>query len=226
MHEQAEYAPGCETHSEMRLACLHLPGCLPCACVYPVAELLASRSLSVEFIDCFEDSDALGRFGGEATPYWCLLKDDEVVDSLYPADDEEELYDFVVGIDPGLSRESFDAALSEGKRKADFIEACQAELAMRSPETDAVELMGAARLKIAKPCLSVADGADIRSCVERSAAKLQSKLQERIALPGGDTPARRELIEHLPALIDELSLEIADILQEKAKAEPRGEAWS
>lgn len=196
----------------MRLTCLHLPGCVSCAGVRPVAELLASHGIEVESIDCYEDYAALERFGGEGTPFWCLVEGDGVVRSIYPADDPDSLYDFVSEVDATISREDFDGALAEGARQAEFLEACQAELALRSPETDATELMGVARLKIARPCLSMTDAKDVRSCVEHSAARLEGRLRERIAMPGGDTTARREIIERLPALIDELSLEIAEIL--------------
>lgn len=223
MYKQAESALEDGARGKARLVCLFLPGCVPCAGVLPLAELLASHSVEVEFIDCYEDYGALERFGGQGTPYWCLAAGDEVIASLYPADnpDPSALYDFVTRIDADLTRESFDDALSEGRRKAEFLEACQAELALRSPESDATELMGAARLKIAKPCLSLADGEDVRACIERSAERLEGRLQERIAMPGGDTPARREVIERLPALIDELSLEVADILRDTRQGDAR-----
>ncbi len=197
---------------ERALLCFFRKGCSMCLEAEPLSELLESRGLEVVRISCDESDDLLHEFGGDGTPHWCLVSKGEVEKSLCPTEDREALQAFVTedcGI--SLTPDEFDKAMKAGEEKREYQEMVVAEILFRSKQSSEDSLTYAARLKIIRPCIMSENDDELRKCIRDNIDHFIERLQAAMEQEGGDTQARRNMLQKLPEMEEELISEIKEI---------------
>ena len=188
-------------------------GCVPCASVSPLLELLSSRegfaAARVENTGQRWFTDA---YAVDGSPTWLVLRDGDETGRIDPAGKPPEtlLAFFSAQLGLALGREDLDRALAEGRRQADYVESCLAELAFRKPETGEDLLLASIRIKVCKACLE-AGAAELSQCVSSQLARIRQRLQVQTMLPEGDTEARRGALDRLPALAERCVQELTEL---------------
>lgn len=191
------------------LICFFQNGCSRCLEVELLTELLAKTDMEVVKVDCDESDELLFDFGGDGTPYWCLIQNGEMVKGICPTDSREALYSFIT--EDGkicLSREEFDSAMDAGKEKRELHEMAVAEILFRSKDSDEDSLLYAAKLKIIRPCIMAESDEALRSCIREKTRHFMERLNVSMENEGGDTPVRRSVLKKLPGLEEKIFQEI------------------
>jgi hypothetical protein len=194
------------------LVCFFQQGCSMCLEVEPLAELLEGRGPEIVKISCDDSDNLLYEFGGEGTPYWCYFEKGKMVKSIVPTDGRAELFSFIIDdCKIALPREEFDKAMNAGAEKREFQEMAIAEIMFRSKNSDEDSLTAAARLKIMRPCITAENDKELRKCVRDSIEHFAERLKIAMQQEGGDTKARRNMLDKLPEMEKTIIFEIKEI---------------
>ena len=179
-------------------------GCVPCAAVTPLLELLdRTEGIVAARVDSsmtwFSE-----RFGVEGSPIWLTFDGGRETGRIAPAGKTPEaLADFFnENLHTAPEITAMKEALAQGKKQAEYVESCLAELAFRSADTGEEMLMASLRLKVFEGCLESPEGL-LELCVDAQILRLSERLKEKMLQPGGDTPVRRQALEGLTAMAPE-----------------------
>ena len=204
------------------LACMQ-KGCLPCAAVTPLLEMLSGfagfRTARLEM------NDASRRFteayGVDGSPTWIVFRGGAESARIDPAaKSAEELAAFLNGaLGLALSPDALKNALAEGRRRADYLEDCLAELAFRKNETSEDLLMASVRIKVVKACLECR-GEELAGCVSAQIGHITERLRAQMLTPDGATEARRRALDRLPEMRREYCRELIRVKERAAARRP------
>lgn len=194
------------------LACMQ-KGCLPCASVTPLLHMLSGLggflTARLEIPDSPWFTEA---YGVDGSPTWIVFRGGTETGRIDPAaKSAEELADFLDGaLGISLSPDALDGALAEGRRQADYLENCLAELSFRKNETSEDLLLSAIRIKVFKACLECGQQ-ELARCVPAQIDHILDRLRAQMLTPDGATEARRGALDKLPAMAEEYIRELIGV---------------
>lgn len=194
------------------LMCFYQEGCSMCLEVEPLTGILEKKNIEIIRFSCDESHDLLYEFGGDGTPYWVLILNGDIAKGICPTENRDDLFSFLTD-DCGicLSGDEFNNAMLEGKEKREYQEMVVAEILFRSKESDEDSLTYAARLKIVRPCIVSETDEELKKCISDNTEHFTKRLKASMEKEGGDTEARRRMLEKLPGMEKEIFNEIKEI---------------
>ena len=203
------------------LACMQ-KGCLPCASVTPLLEMLSgcggflTARLEITSGRWFTEA-----YGVDGSPTWIVFRGGAESARIDPAaKSAEELSVFLDGaLGLTLSPDALKDALAEGRRRADYLENCLAELAFRKNETNEDLLLASIRIKVIKACLECREEA-LEGCVSSQIGHIAERLQAQMLTPDGATEARRRALDRLPEMAGEYCRELIGVKERAAARKP------
>ena len=202
------------------LACMQ-KGCIPCASVSPLLSMLSGLSgfLTVS-VEEAGNRWLTETYAVDGSPTWLVFRDGAESARIDPAGKSaEELSDFLSRtLDVALSPASIEGALAEGRRQADYLESCLAELTFRRNETSEELLLASIRIKIFKACLAC-DEQELMQCVPAQIEHIMQRLQTQMLTPDGATEARSVALGRLPDLAEDY---IRELMEAKMRIAAQG----
>ena len=179
-------------------------GCIPCASVSPLLGMLSGLggflTARAENTDGGWLAEACGIDGA---PTWIVFRDGEEAGRIDPAGKDAETLSVFLADTLGVSLPpaSLADALAEGRRQADHLESCLAELTFRRNETSEDLLLASIRIKVCRACLECGE-AELPGCVSGQIEHIRSRLLAQLQTPDGVTEARRAALDKLPDLAE------------------------
>ena len=198
-------------------------GCVPCASVTPLLRLIDDEADGYHTA-CIEDTGDhwfTDAWSVDGSPTWLVFSGGEEKSRIDPAGKSaEELRLFLSEWLGGAPRtEAIVKALEEGRRQADYVENCLAELAFRTNETGEDLLLSAIRIKVCKACI---ESDDPESCVPAQIGRMRGRLLAVMLTPDGATDARKNAVTRLPELSKECIRELISLREKVQKRELGG----
>ena len=201
-------------------ACMQ-KGCLPCASVSPLCNMLSGfGGFLTARLDVAENGWFTDKYGVDGSPTWIVFREGEEIGRIDPAGKSaEELAAFFDGA-LGLTLSPMDlrGALEEGRRQADYLENCLAELNFRRKETSEDLLLASVRIKVFKACLECREE-ELARCVSAEIGRILERLRAQMRTPEDMTEARRSAVEKLPAMAQDYIRGLTEIRKRAAERE-------
>jgi hypothetical protein len=195
-------------------------GCVPCASVSPLLGMLSGfggfLTARVENTGSRWFTDA---YGVDGSPTWLVFRSGSETARIDPAGKSaaELTRFFESALSVSVPSEAVSGALEEGRRQADYLESCLAELAFRKKETGEDLLLASIRIKVCRACLECGER-ELAPCVSAQIGHIAERLREQLRAPDGATEARQNALEKLPSLAGDY---IRALLEVKARIAER-----
>ena len=195
-------------------------GCVPCASVTPLLSLIDGEAdgYAAARLENTGDQWFTDAYSVDGSPTWLVFRAGEETARIDPAGKSvEELHAFLseeLGKAPPPG--AIEKALEDGRRQADFVENCLAELMFRSDEAGEDLLLASIRIKVCKACLQ-SDSPE--RCVPAQIEYIRERLLARMLTPEGATEARKNALAKLPELSEKCVRELNEV---RANAKKQG----
>ncbi len=188
-------------------------GCIPCASVSPLLGMLSGLGgFMTARAENTGDSWFTEEYGIDGSPTWLVFRDGTETGRIDPAGkDAEALSAFLAdALGVTLPPEALADALAEGRRQAEYLESCLAELTFRRNDTSEDLLLASIRIKVCRACLECGER-ELAGCVSAQIGHIRERLLAQLQTPGGATEARRAALDRLPDMAEEYIRQLIEI---------------